>query len=222
MSTIDANQRPYHERYRHASHFRTDDEEFDAVKLGIWLFLATEVLLFSGMFCVYAVFRMLYPEAFANGSHYLNIRYGTLNTVILLLSSFSIAMGVHNAQRGQQFWLKFNLLFTAACGVLFLAIKFFFEYVPKWAVGKRPGFLFDYPFAHDPQEPLWWGIYYGATGIHATHVLVGVVLLLWLWTRAQRKHFGPNHYTAVEGVGLYWHIVDVVWIFLFPLLYLID
>jgi cytochrome c oxidase subunit 3 len=107
------------------------------------------------------------------------------------------------------------------CGVAFLLIKFIFEYRVKWADGKRPGEWFTYAFATDGHEPIWWSIYYVATGIHATHVLIGVGLLLWLWRRAGKRHFGPNHYTAVEITGLYWHIVDIVWIFLFPLLYLI-
>jgi len=211
----------YWERYKPASHFRSRDEEFDAVKLGVWLFLATEVLLFAGLFCAYAVFRMLYPEAFANGSHYLDWRWGGLNTIILLLSSYTIAMSIRNAQKNQQSWLKFNLAFTVLCGLLFLVIKFTFEYGPKLAQGKAPGIFFSYPFSTDPHEPIWWGVYYAATGIHATHVLIGMGLITWLFWRACKNHFGPTHYNAVEGVGLYWHIVDVIWIFLFPLLYLI-
>jgi len=222
MTTIENNaERPYHEAYQHAPHWRSNDEEFDAAKIGMWLFLTTEVLLFAGMFCAYAVFRMLYPQAFANGSHYLDWRWGGLNTLVLLISSFTVAMSIHNAQKNQQGWLRFNLMFTALCGVAFLAIKFIFEYAPKWADGKRPGDWFRYPFASEPNEPLWWSVYYVSTGIHATHVLIGIGLLLWLWSRARRKHFGPSHYTAVEITGLYWHIVDIVWIFLFPLLYLI-
>jgi cytochrome c oxidase subunit III len=225
MTTIEAYQageeRPYYETYTHAPHWRSNDEEFDATKIGMWLFLTTEVLLFAGLFCAYAVFRMLYPEAFSNGSHYLNWVYGGTNTLVLLISSFTVAMGIHNAQKNQQFWLRFNLFFTAMCGVLFLFIKFTFEYIPKWSQGKRPGEWFFYPFATDPHEPVWWSIYYVATGIHATHVLIGIILLLWLWVKAGKGHFGPNHYTGVEIVGLYWHIVDIVWVFLFPLLYLI-
>ena len=213
--------RPYHERYKPADHFRSRDDEFDAVKFGVWLLLATEVLLFAGLFCAYAVFRMLYPEAFANGSHHLNWKLGAANTVILLLSSFTIATSIHNAQKGQIGWLKFNLAFTVLCGAAFLVIKGAFEYYPKLSAGKAPGIFFSYPFATDPYEPIWWGIYYCATGVHATHVFVGICLITWLFIRAHKGHFGPTHYNAVEGVGLYWHIVDVIWIFLFPLLYLI-
>ena len=227
MTTIDTRQPgledgTYHERYTHQPHWRSNEIEFDAAKFGMWLFLATEVLLFAGMFCAYAVFRMLYPEAFANGSHYLDWRWGCLNTIILLFSSFTVAMSIHNAQKNQQFWLKMNLYITILCAIAFVAIKLTFEYIPKWSVGKRPGAWFFYPYAENPYEHIWWSVYYIATGIHATHVLIGVGLLSWLLWRASRKHFGPNHYTAVEIIGLYWHIVDVIWIFLFPLLYLID
>jgi cytochrome c oxidase subunit III len=247
--------RPYFETYQHAPHFRTKEAEFDAVKLGMWLFLATEVLLFAGMFVAYAIFRMMYPESFAAGSQHLDWRWGALNTVILLVSSFTVAMSIRNAQKNQQGWMKINLLITILCALAFVVIKVVFEYTPKWSGyffifdpalhhyqaaivegqtalgglfqfvdgygGKRPGYLFDYAYATQAHEPIWWGVYYVATGIHATHVLIGVGLLGWLLIRSFKRHFGPQHYTAVEIVGLYWHIVDMIWIFLFPLLYLI-
>lgn len=258
MTTLDINHdgdrasgRPYHETYKQASHFRSKDEEFDAVKIGMWLFLTTEVLLFAGLFVGYAIFRMMHPEAFRNGSHYLDWKWGCINTIVLLFSSWTIATAIGNAQRNEQKALRRNLLITVVCALLFVVIKFTFEYTPKWSGwfiaidpalshyesdksalgglfhhvegygGKRPGSLFDYPFAENPYEPMWWSIYYSATGIHATHVLIGVGLITWLYIRARKLHFGPGHYTAVEIVGLYWHIVDLIWIFLFPLLYLV-
>jgi cytochrome c oxidase subunit 3 len=225
MSTLPANtyaaDRPYHERYKAASHFRTKADEFDAVKLGMWLFLSTEILLFAGLFVAYAVFRYLYPQAFANGSHYLDWRWGCLNTIVLLFSSWTIASAIRNAQLNQQGALKVNLIITWLCAAAFLVIKGVFEYYPKLSAGKAPGIFFSYPYSTDPHEPMWWSIYYVATGIHASHVLIGMALIGWLIIRANKKHFGPGHYTAVEMVGLYWHIVDLIWIFLFPLLYLI-
>lgn len=212
---------PYHQRYKAAEHFRSKEEEFDAVKIGTWLFLSTEVLLFSGLFVAYAIFRMLYPEAFRNGSAYLDWEYGFLNTIVLLISSYTVASSIRNAQRDEQTKLKINLLITLVCAIAFLAIKLIFEYWPKYQQGKLPGKFFSYPFATDVNEPLWWAVYWVATGIHASHVIVGIGLLSWLLIRAQKRHFGPTHYNAVEVVGLYWHIVDMVWIFLFPLLYLI-
>ncbi len=228
MSTIHADKnlgqlgdQPYHETYRAAEHFRDRDHEFDAVKLGVWLFLATEVLLFSGLFVFYGVMRMLHPEAFIHGSSLLSVQWGLINTIVLLLSSFTVAAAVRNAQLGQQKALQMNLALTFIGGLLFLAIKFIFEYYPKWVDGKLPGIWYSYPNWVDPHEPLWWGLYWGATGVHASHVIIGMGLFVWLWLRARKGHFGPKHYNAVEGVGLYWHIVDIVWIFLFPMLYLI-
>jgi cytochrome c oxidase subunit 3 len=213
--------KPYHERYHAAHHFKSCDHEFDAVKMGTWLFLATEVLLFSGLFVFYGIMRMLHPEAFAHGSSLLDWRWGLINTVVLLASSYTAAAAVRDAQLNRQFWLKVNLAFTLLAGVAFLAIKVIFEYLPKIADGKLPGKFFNYPNWVDPNEPLWWGLYWGATGVHASHVIVGIFLYAWLFRRATKLHFGPKHYNAVEVVALYWHIVDIVWIFLFPMLYLI-
>ncbi|MBL8763109.1 MAG: cytochrome c oxidase subunit 3 [Phycisphaerae bacterium] len=225
MSTLHADHAPsggtYADRYVAAAHFRDRDHEFESVKMGVWLFLSTEILLFAGMFVGYAILRMLHPEAFIAGSGKLSTFWGLLNTVVLLISSWTVAMAVRSAQLGKQGALQFHLIVTNLCATAFVVIKLVFEYYPKWQEGKLPGKWFSYPYAVDPSEPLWWGIYFGSTAIHATHVIIGMGLLTWLLIRARKGHFGPHHYTAVEGVGLYWHIVDMVWIFLFPLLYLI-
>ncbi|MDX2146009.1 MAG: cytochrome c oxidase subunit 3 family protein [Planctomycetota bacterium] len=228
MTTLDARNPslaqealPAHERYKHGHHFRNSADEFDACKTGFWLFLATEVLLFAGLFVAYGVFRMLYPEAFANGSHYLDWRWGGLNTVVLLISSYTMAMSIHHTQHGRKNAATINLLITLVCGLGFLLIKFIFEYAPKWEVGKRPGQFFFYPFSQDAHEPLWWSVYYCATGIHALHVIIGMGLIARALVRLRMGYYGPKHYTFVELTGLYWHLVDLVWIFLFPLLYLI-
>lgn len=212
---------PLWKRYQHGHHWRTADDEFDAAKIGVWLFLSTEILLFSGMFCAYALFRIMYPESIAAGSSYLDWRWGGLNTVVLLLSSFTMANAIRCVQLDKQKWASINLIITFICAALFLVIKLTFEYIPKWSQGKRPGILFDYPFAEHAHEPIWWGIYYISTGIHATHVIGGMALILLLIWRQRKGAYGPTHYTLMEGVGLYWHIVDLVWIFLFPLLYLV-
>ncbi|HYE01871.1 MAG TPA: cytochrome c oxidase subunit 3 family protein [Phycisphaerales bacterium] len=231
MTTIDAHgnvlspgagdTRPYHERYVAAPHFRDREHEFSAVKFGVWLFLSTEVLLFSGMFVGYATLRYLHPEAFRGGAHHLDTHWGLINTIVLLISSYTIASAVRAAQLGRNGALQTYLMITNICALAFILIKFVFEYSHKWHEGLLPGKYYSYPNPSNPSEPLWWGIYWGATGIHATHVAVGIVLITWLWFRARKQHFGPTHYNAVEGVALYWHIVDIVWIFLFPLLYLI-
>jgi len=212
---------PLWKRYHHGHHWPDAETEFEAAKIGMWLFLATEILLFAGMFCAYAIFRMKYPEAFVNGSHYLDWRFGFINTIVLLGSSFTAAYCVRNAQLNNQFWLKVNCAITFLAGAAFLFIKFAFEYGPKWAEGKRPGEWFSYPFAENANEPIWWGVYYGATGLHASHVIIGMALFAWVFINANRGKYGPKHYTLVENVALYWHLVDLIWIFLFPLLYLI-
>jgi cytochrome c oxidase subunit 3 len=213
--------RTYADTYRGAEHFRDKDHEFEAVKLGVWLFLATEILLFSGLFVYYGIMRLLYPEAFIHGSSLLDWRWGLINTVVLLGSSFTAAAAVRDAQLNRQFWLQVNLFITLVAGAAFLVIKFVFEYAPKYAEGKLPGMFYDYPNWVSPYEVHWWGMYWGATGVHASHVIIGMGLYAWLLIRARKGHFGPRHYNAVEGVALYWHIVDIVWIFLFPMLYLI-
>lgn len=212
---------PPHETYQAAEHWRDRDHEFDAVKMGVWLFLATEVLLFAGLFMYYGIMRLMYPEAFIHGSSLLDWRWGLANTIVLLYSSYTVASAVRNAQMGEQKALIRNIIITFLCGFAFLIIKFVFEYGPKWQEGKLPGKWYSYPNWVSEYEPHWWGMYWGATGIHASHVLVGMGLFVWLFIRARRNDFGPRHYNAVEGVGLYWHIVDIVWIFLFPMLYLI-
>ncbi|MEM0982662.1 MAG: cytochrome c oxidase subunit 3 family protein [Planctomycetota bacterium] len=230
MTTIDPTQVPElapkkkgmpWETYEHGHHWRTAEDEFDAAKLGMWLFLSTEVLLFAGMFVAYAVLRMKHPEAFINGSAYLDVFYGGLNTVVLLLSSWTVAMAVRCAQLNHQRWLKINLIITLICAVAFFAIKITFEYIPKLSAGKAPGRFFSYPYAHDPHEPLWWAVYYVSTGIHALHVIIGAGLITWVLVRSYMGKYGPKNYAMVETAGLYWHLVDLIWIFLFPLLYLV-
>jgi cytochrome c oxidase subunit 3 len=213
--------KPFWQRYVHASHFRSAAEEFDACKLGFWLFLTTEVLLFGGIFCAYFIFRTLYPGAWREGSHLLDWRLGGLNTAVLLISSYTMAMSIYCVQKGYFTRAKINLLVTLVCGALFVYIKLAYEYIPKWSVGKRPGSLFNYPFAEHPELPLWWSVYYCGTAIHAAHVLIGMVLIARVLYRTQKGYYGPTHYTMVEVTGLYWHLVDLIWIFLFPLLYLI-
>ncbi len=229
MATIDTHQsgglqdanKPLWQRYVHGHHWRSQEEEFDAVKLGFWLFLATEVLLFAGIFCAYALFRAMYPTAWAEGSGSLDWRWGGLNTVVLLLSSYTMAAAIYAIQTNQQKRAQINLLVTIFAGAAFIAIKLFFEYIPKWSEGKRPGDLFDYPFAVDPNIPLWWSVYYCGTALHALHVIIGMILIARVWWLSRKGTYGPTYYTGVEIAGLYWHLVDLIWIFLFPLLYLI-
>ncbi len=217
----EAKRKPLWARHAHGHHWRSSFDEFDGAKTGFWLFLATEILLFAGIFCAYALFRMLYPAAWAEGSQSLDWRLGGLNTVVLLISSYTMAASVYCLQTNQQKRAQFNLIITFICGIAFLAIKFIFEYMPKWSEGKRPGMLFDYPFAIDPNMPLWWSVYYCGTSLHAIHVIIGMVLIARVYFLSRKGTYGPKYYTGAEFTGLYWHIVDLIWIFLFPLLYLI-
>jgi cytochrome c oxidase subunit III len=255
LDTRDLSTKQRWERYVHGHHWRSGAEEFDAIKFGFWLFLSTEVLLFGGIFCAYFIFRTLYPDAYHEGSSALDWRWGGLNTIILLVSSYTMAASIYCVQKAQFSRAKLNLVITLICGLLFLAIKILFEYTPKWSGyffvldpslshhaativegktafgglfqyvegygGKRPGSLFDYPFAQAANMPMWWSVYYCGTAIHALHVIIGMVLIARVLVRTSKGYYGPTHYTMVEITGLYWHLVDLIWIFLFPLLYLI-
>lgn len=221
---------PAWSRHRPQPHWRNHHDEYDAAKLGMWLFLGTELLLFSGMFCAYAVFRMLHTEHFKVASHYyLDWKIGAINTVVLLISSFTVAMAIRNAQVNQQKWLKINLLITILCGAIFLYLKLSQEYIPKLQKGEVPGALFTFfGGAHDGHvytpnayDPLFLAIYWVATAIHGSHVLVGMCLLGWCLLDSFKLEYGPKHFTGLENVGLFWHLVDLIWIFLFPLLYLV-
>jgi cytochrome c oxidase subunit III len=261
MTTLSANtsgpaqKKPLWARYAHGHHWRTAADEFEACKLGFWLFLATEVLLFAGIFCAYTIFRAKYPGAWAEGSRQLDWKLGCINTVVLLVSSYTMAASIYCIQTDQQKRARLNLVITLLCGLIFLLVKLSMEYMPKMTGyfmsfdpalhhyaasivpskaelggllqfvdgygGKRPGSLFTHPFAEDPNIPLWWSVYYSGTALHALHVVIGMALIFRVYLRTFKGHYGPTHYTMVEMSGLYWHLVDLIWIFLFPLLYLI-
>ncbi|TVQ30670.1 MAG: cytochrome c oxidase subunit 3 family protein [Phycisphaeraceae bacterium] len=213
---------PPWQRHKHQPHWRNNDDEYQGAKLGMWLFLTTELLLFSGMFCAYTIFRMLHSEDFERASHkYLDWEIGAINTVVLLISSFTVALAIRNAQMNQQRALKINLFITILCGLFFLFAKIFYEYIPKIQEGKVPGANFSYAGAESAYDPLFMSIYWVSTAIHGSHVVIGVGLLAWCLWVASKRRYGPTHYTSLENVGLFWHLVDLIWIFLFPLLYLV-
>jgi cytochrome c oxidase subunit 3 len=287
-----------------AHHFDTPVQQFDSGKLGMWLFLATEVLFFGGLFCAYAVYRANHPEIFLAGHVYLDKVLGGINTAVLILSSFTMAWAVRAAQLGQTRRLCVLLALTLICGFGFLGIKYV-EYEHKWKEGLLPGKAYrpvphaathagepthaadeaapaavgaagaeavadaaappdadapaeattpaDAPPAIVGLEPttiappadapagmltdedraarvethgarnvqLFFSIYFALTGLHAVHVIAGLAVIAWLLSRAARGHFGPGYFVPVDLGGLYWHLVDLIWIFLFPLLYLI-
>jgi len=282
-----------------AHHFETPEQQFDSGKLGMWLFLATEILLFGGLFCAYSIYRANHPEIFIYAHKFLDTTLGGINTVILLCSSLTMAWAVRASQLGQQKALKVLLALTLLGGCGFLGIKYV-EYKAKWQHGLLWGTHYQSqthhgeehgeqhgeqasssepapeaepeaaaptapaesvlevtdagvkversnvaPAAPGPEgmasdevaasheegghgagnEPrnvqIFFGIYFLMTGLHGLHVIIGMGAIGWVLRRAFRGEFGPAYFTPVDLTGLYWHLVDLIWIFLFPLLYLI-
>lgn len=201
-------------------HFKTADQAFQAAKLGLWLFLVTEILLFGGLFVVYIVYRGLYPDMFHEASHLLNRPLGAINTVVLICSSLTMALAVNSTQRGDANRANQFLLITFFCGLLFMIVKYT-EYAHKFHEGLLPGAHFTNEVLKHPKAPLFFSLYFMMTGLHGIHVLVGMGLILWVLIRSNLRHFDSHYYTPVENVGLYWHLVDLIWIYLFPLFYLI-
>jgi cytochrome c oxidase subunit III len=193
----------------------------DASTLGMWTFLITEVLFFGGMFTAYAIYRNMYPEAFASTSKYMNVVLGGTNTAVLICSSLTMAMAVRAAQLSRRKALINFLILTMIFGTIFLVIKGF-EYHDKWVEHLVPGFGFQYePAQYVHHAQILFFLYFCMTGMHALHMVVGLGLLTYLMIQATRGIFTANYFSPVEMIGLYWHFVDIVWIFLFPLLYLI-
>jgi len=194
-------------------------QQKEAATLGMWAFLATEVLFFGGLFLSYIIYRTNYPHAFAEASHHTVVMFGTLNTAILLTSSFTMALAVHAARENNTKWLFRFLLVTIVLALAFLAVKGL-EYREDLREHLWPGPQFrpDLP----PQAQIFWILYWIMTGVHAVHVTVGVGLLSRMAWMTSRRKFSDAYYTPIEISGLYWHFVDIIWIFLYPLLYLIQ
>ena len=195
-------------------------QQHEAASLGMWLFLVTEMLFFGGLFAGYTVYRASYPEAFREASHHLDVLLGSINTVVLITSSLTMALAVHSAQEGRRRALIVCLLFTMVLGAVFLGIKGT-EYAHKFEERLVPGIDFVYGGPHTGQVELFMILYFVMTGLHALHLVVGLGLLGVLAWLAWRGHFSADYYAPVETSGLYWHFIDIVWIFLLPLLYLI-
>lgn len=193
------------------------EQQHDAARLGMWVFLATEILFFGGLFAVYIVYRWRYPAPFDQASNQLHVGLGTLNTIILLFSSFTMALAVHFAQNSRRGWLTASLLVTALLGAVFVAIKLY-EWHLEAEAGLLPGRHFSGPAA--PGVQLFFYLYFGKTALHALHLTIGVGIVLFVAALALLGAFNSTHYVVVELVGLYWHYVDIVWLFLYPLLYL--
>lgn len=241
----------YDKREQAAHHFTDLDQQHEAGKQGVWLFMATEIMMFGGLFVGYFIYRFMYPDTYMAGGDSLAWHLGALNTLVLLFSSGTMAQAVTETMRGNNKKALTYVYITTACALIFMVVKYF-EYTAKIDNGMFPGFemwnaqsAIDYANGHlradagftlanlgagDVLQPgqvdgkslkLFFVLYFAMTGLHGFHILVGIGLMLWLVKRLKNNEFGPKYYTAVEGVGLYWHIVDIIWIFLFPLMYLI-
>jgi len=202
-------------------HFRDMQQQFDAAKIGMWLFLVTEVLLFGGLFVGYGIMHARHPEAFVAAHHHLDKGLGALNTVVLLISSFTMVMSVWAAQTSRKKLLVLFLLLTLACAGTFMVVKYF-EYSHKFHEGLLPGKYYSHKGDTVPGQFMFFSFYFMMTGLHGIHVLLGMVAITWLLVRALKGHFSSEYYAPVDITGLYWHLVDLIWIYLFPLLYLIS
>jgi cytochrome c oxidase subunit 3 len=229
-----------------AHHFDDAEQQFDAARLGMWLFLATEIMFFGGLFAGYSLYRYKFPAEFAAGSHHLDLWLGAINTGVLLSSSLTMALAVRAAQTNDRNGTTRMLAATILLGSVFLGIKAY-EYQQKFEQHLVPGRSFSWPTGEGHQDSreaegtstgaasasasvpkvdvgniqFFFSFYFGMTGLHALHMVIGVAILLALLVAARRGAFSGEYYTPVEMTGLYWHFVDIVWVFLFPLLYLI-
>jgi cytochrome c oxidase subunit 3 len=220
LTLAEANAEPLH-------HFESVEQQKDASTIGMWVFLVTEVMFFGGLFLAYFIYRQAYPAAFASASNNTDLWLGAANTTVLICSSLTMALAVHFASLGKSKLIVLFLILTLLLGGTFLGVKAY-EYHDKYVRHEIPGHNFDCrteagaPCADALHTPLFFALYFGMTGLHATHMIIGAVILIILIVQANKGAYSPAYHTPVELFGLYWHFVDIVWIFLFPLLYLID
>jgi cytochrome c oxidase subunit 3 len=212
-------------------HFADAQQQKNAASLGMWLFLVTEIMFFGGMFCAYLVYRLAHFNAFAAASQQLSIKLGAFNTAVLLVSSLTVVLAVKAAEAGNRRQLVTYLVITVVLGLTFLVVKGF-EYAEKFERHHVPGPTFSFTDTFDdgtqkiPVNPneaqLYFSLYFAMTGMHALHMIIGCGLFTVLAVFAWKGHYSPGYFTPIENAGLYWHLVDIIWIYLFPLLYLIS
>ncbi len=210
-----------------AHHFDNAEQQESAAKLGMWIFLATEILMFSGLFLAYFFVRASYPEMVLEAHEHLDKIMGAINTVVLISSSLTMALAVRSAQTNQRQLTNLYLLGTLVFAATFMVIKYL-EYSAKIEHGTLPTVFYAEHLADGTILAPWYGgnqmffgIYFVMTGLHGLHVLVGMGLITWMMIRNSKGEFSSRFFTPIENVGLYWHLVDLIWIFLFPLLYLV-
>ncbi len=210
---------PHHPKLQH--HFDDLEQQTEASTLGMWVFLVTEILFFGGLFLAYLVYRSAYPSGFQEASNHLSVPWGAFNTVVLIVSSLTMALAVRAAQTGappktQVGWI----VATMVLGTAFLGVKVV-EYADKFTHNLVPGPNFVWTGKYPEAAEIFYSLYFCMTGLHALHMIIGLGIMTVISIMAWRRHFDATYYTPVEVSGLYWHFVDIVWIFLFPLLYLI-
>ncbi len=205
--------------------FEDMEQQREAGSLGMWVFLVTEIMFFGGLFATYIIYRTLYLTAFEEGSRLLNVKFGAANTAVLIGSSLTMALAIHAAQAGKKKSEQvMYLVLTMILGALFLFLKFNYEWRADYHEHLIPGFGFIIRpewGAAGTHVPLYFCFYFFMTGLHAMHMIIGFGILGTLTVMAHRGRFSSEYYAPLEVSGLYWHFVDIVWIFLFPLLYLI-
>jgi cytochrome c oxidase subunit III len=205
-------------------HFATMEQQVDTTKIGMWLFLATEILLFGGLFVGFGLMQQRYPREFVEAHEHLTRWQGALNTIVLLFSSFTMVMAVDSAKKNKKDATARYLIITIVCACIFLVVKYF-EYAHKFEEGWLPGKFYHaegdaIPGSHG--YATFFAFYFMMTGLHGIHILGGIGALTWILVRTRRGEFSSEFYTPVDLVGLYWHLVDLIWIYLFPLYYLIQ
>lgn len=203
-----------------AHHFSDATQQAESAKLGMWVFLLTEILLFGGLFAAYSIFRSWNPEMFYNAHKYLDVTLGSINTVVLITSSVTMVLAVRSIQLGKKQETLALLWSTLILASVFLVIKYF-EYSHKFHLGQLPGKYYTFTGVEGTNPHIFFSIYFVMTGLHGFHVMAGMVIITWMIIKTSRNKFSPEYYTPLELTGLYWHLVDLIWIYLFPLLYLI-
>jgi cytochrome c oxidase subunit III len=203
-----------------AHHFDSLEQQSEATTLGMWVFLVTEVLFFGGLFLVYTVYRSWYPEAFAAASHEMVVWAGTLNTGVLITSSLTMALAVNMAQSGRRGLLLIFLAITMVLGCVFLGVKAF-EYYTEFSEHHVPGAGFQFEPEYLQHAQIFFSLYFVMTGLHAIHMIIGLGIMSVMFYWSYAGIITAEYFSPIEISGLYWHFVDIVWIFLFPLLYLI-
>lgn len=203
-----------------AHHFDSHEQQREASTIGMWAFLVTEIMFFGGLFLAYVLYRSRYPQTFADASNHLNVIWGAVNTVVLIASSLTMALAVRAAQLANRKTIVWMLILTLVLGFVFLGIKAV-EYKEKFDHHLVPGKDFHYDGANGQKAQIFFSLYFAMTGLHAVHMVIGAGLLIWMIVLAHKGVFTTEYHNHIENVGLYWHFVDIVWIFLFPLLYLL-